>query len=207
MSEILLNKFEKEEKVKELHKQGKTIRQIAPEVHMSFRDISKLIKEYERKIKLEERKKDSGKNNNDDKKPIKRILKSSKAYELFLKGKTPVQVAIELDICYEETRKYWTEFLRLQKMDELYHLYVDNEYHLNYLFKIYYFLLRNQVDFKNIENVLRIAYDITKLYQTRSNLKTEIEKLEQIKKEYSFQILPPIQPLPKYPSPWNSYYY
>jgi hypothetical protein len=35
---IPLNKFEKEQKVIELHKQGKTIRQIAPEVRMSFRD-------------------------------------------------------------------------------------------------------------------------------------------------------------------------
>jgi hypothetical protein len=32
----ILNTFEKEEGVIELHKQGKTIRQIAPEVRMSF---------------------------------------------------------------------------------------------------------------------------------------------------------------------------
>ena len=41
MSEILLNKFEKEKRVIELHKEGKTIRDIAKEVHMSFRDIRK----------------------------------------------------------------------------------------------------------------------------------------------------------------------
>jgi hypothetical protein len=63
-------------------------------------------------------------------------------------------------------------------MDELYHLYVDNEYHLDYLLKIYYFLLRNQIDFKEIESVLHIAYDITKLYQTRSNLVIEIEQMK-----------------------------
>ena len=68
-------------------------------------------------------------------------------------------------------------------------------------------MLRNEISIKDIENVLRIAYDITKLYQTHSNLKAEIEKLEQMKKKYSFQLLPPLQPLPKYPSPWNSYYY
>ena len=47
-----LNKFEKEKKVIELHKQGKTIRQIAPEIHMSFREISKIIKAYEKKVRL-----------------------------------------------------------------------------------------------------------------------------------------------------------
>ena len=46
---ILLNKFEKEKREIELHLEGKTIRDIAKEIHMSFRDISKIIKEYRRK--------------------------------------------------------------------------------------------------------------------------------------------------------------
>lgn len=37
MSEIPLNKFEKEKRVIEFHKEGKTIREIAKEVYMSFR--------------------------------------------------------------------------------------------------------------------------------------------------------------------------
>ena len=54
MFEIPLNKFGKEERVIELHKQGKTIRQIAPIVHMSLRDISKIIKAYDKKIIIEQ---------------------------------------------------------------------------------------------------------------------------------------------------------
>jgi DNA-directed RNA polymerase specialized sigma subunit len=46
MSEIKLNKFEKEKRVIELYKEGKTIREIAQEVHMAFRDISQIIKKY-----------------------------------------------------------------------------------------------------------------------------------------------------------------
>ena len=49
MSEMVLNKFEKEKRVIELHLEGKTIREISKEVHMSFRDISNLIKAYEKK--------------------------------------------------------------------------------------------------------------------------------------------------------------
>jgi hypothetical protein len=45
---IPLNKFEKEQMVIELHEQEKTIRQIAPIVRMSFRDISKKIKQYDK---------------------------------------------------------------------------------------------------------------------------------------------------------------
>lgn len=179
----------------ELHaKEGKTLKEIATTVHMSFRDISKIIKAHDNKIRLQKTKKE-----NNEKTTTTKLSKSSQAYILFRNRKTPVEVAIELDLEFQKVRKYWTEFLRLQKMDELYHLYVDNEYHMNYLFKIYYFLLRNQIDFKDIENVLQTAYDITKLYQTHSNLKAENEKLEQEIKKNSFRILPPLRPLPRYP--------
>ena len=35
----ILNKFEKEQKVIELHKQGKTLKEISKIVHMSFREV------------------------------------------------------------------------------------------------------------------------------------------------------------------------
>jgi len=36
---ISLNKFEKEQRVIELHKEGKTLKEKAKEINMSFRDI------------------------------------------------------------------------------------------------------------------------------------------------------------------------
>ena len=174
---IPLNKFEKEKKVIELHtKEGKTIRQIAPIVHMSFRDISKIRKAYDKKVRLQQQNRKEQENNQSNK--IKKLSKSSQAYDLFLKGISPVQVAINLDLDFQKVRKYWTEFLRLKNMKKLYNIFIENEYHLDYLFKIDNFLLRNQIDFKEIENVLGIAYDITKLYQTRSNLVAEIEQIK-----------------------------
>jgi len=65
-----LNKFEKEKRVFELHIQGKTIRQIAPEVHKNFSDISKIIKAYERKKRLETKRKENNQNGQ-IKKPLK----------------------------------------------------------------------------------------------------------------------------------------
>ena len=97
----------------------------------------------------------------------------------YLKEKRRYKIAIELNLGFEEARKYWTESLRLQLMKKLYNLYVDNECHLDYVLKIYYFLLRNKIDFKNFENVLHVAYDVTKLDETRSTLLAEVEKLKQ----------------------------
>jgi hypothetical protein len=179
MFEVPLNKFEKEKKVIQLHKQGKTIREIASEIHKNFRDISKIIKAYERKKRLETKKRE---NNQSIK--IKKISKIGQAYNLFHNKKTPVEVAIELGLDFQKVRKYWLEYLRLNKMTKLYNIYIENEYHLDSLFKIYYYMLRNEIDFKNMENILLVADETTKLYQIHSNLKAEVEKMKQMKNNY-----------------------
>jgi hypothetical protein len=170
-----LNKYEKEQKVIELHKQGKTIRQIAPVVHMPFRDISKIIKAYDKKARLQQNKKEQ---ENSQSSKIKKLSKNSQAYELFLKGKTPVQVAIDLDLDFPKVRNYWTEFLRLQNMKELYNIYIENEFHLDPLFRIYYFMKRNNIPIRDMEDVLRAANDVINLNKMVSNLKAEIEQMK-----------------------------
>ncbi len=66
-------------------------------------------------------------------------------------------------------------------------------------------MLRNEIDFKNMENILLVADETTKLYQIHSNLKIQIEKMKQMKNNYSlnkqntnYQQLPPLGPLPRY---------
>lgn len=197
MFEITLNKFEKRDLIIKLHKEGKTYREIAHIAHVSVRDIKPILKKYDLKLKTKR-----GEENNQK---IKKQSKCSQAYQLFLDGKTPVDVAIDLKLNYEKVRKYWTEFLRLQNMNELCEIYEENEFRLKYIFKIYYFIFRNKINYKDIENVLRVADDTAKLYQTHSNLKTEIEKLKQTKNNYSlnqntttYQQPVPLGPLPRY---------
>ena len=189
--------MKKKKKVIELHKQGKTIREIAPEVRMSFRDISKITKDYNKKS-LQQSKKSNTQST------ITKSSLSSRAFKLFSDGKRPVQVAIDLDIDCEKVRKFWTEFLQLQNMKKLYNIYIENEYHLDDLFRIYYFMLRNEIPIKNCEDVLRAANDVINLNQMISNLKGEIEKLNQTKNNYSlnqktnYQQPVPLGPLPRY---------
>ena len=194
MSEILLNKFEKEKRVIALHfVEGKTIRDIAKEVHMSFRDISKIIKEYRRKqVKRE----NTNKNNATS---TKKQLRCNKAYALFLNGKTPVQASIDLQIDFDEVRKYWTQFLLLQNMKDLYNIYIDNEYHLDYLLAIYFFMLRNKIPKKDCEIVLRNAHTVINLNNSISNLRLECETWQRVKNNHDNA---PLEPLPKI----NRYY-
>jgi hypothetical protein len=54
MSNILWNKFDR---VIEIQLEGKTIREISRKVHILFRDILKIIKVYDRKVRLQQSKK------------------------------------------------------------------------------------------------------------------------------------------------------
>jgi hypothetical protein len=94
-------------------------------------------------------------------------------------------------------------------MEECYDFYQEFQYYIPTILSISNFIKKNNIDGKNIANVLREANDVINLNQRTSNLKAEIEKLEQIKKDYISQILPPLQPMPRHPSSssWNGYYH
>ena len=194
-----MNKFEKEKRVIERHIQGKTIRQIAPEVHKNFSDISKIIKVYERKKELQAKRKVS----NQSSQPKKPSL-STQAFKLFSDGKKLTDVAIDLEIPADKAEKLWSQFLRLERMEDCYEFYQDHSYDIPTFLSINNFLKRNNVSGDNIANVLRKANDVNNLNQTFSNLKAEIEKLKQTKNNYllnkNTNYLPQLLPLglPKY---------
>ena len=88
---------------------------------MSFRDISKKRKQYDRTHLLKTKKED-----NENKRKL--VLKNNQAYALFLQGKKPVDVAIDWQLDFEKVRKYWKVFLRLKNMTKLYNIYIEDEF-------------------------------------------------------------------------------
>jgi hypothetical protein len=95
----ILSKTEKKTLVIKLYKEGKTYKEIAEFVRISPRDIGRIINEY-----------------TGERTTIYTKSNTSKAYDLFLKGKSPIQVAIKLDLTYEEVMKAYNENLSLQGM-------------------------------------------------------------------------------------------
>ena len=100
---------------------------------------------------------------------------------------------------------YWVQYLKSFRMFECFEFYQECQNDLPSLLSINNFIKRNNIDGKNIVNVLRTANDIINLNQNYSNLKAEIEKLKQIKNNYSLNqyymrnhYLPPLGPLPRY---------
>ena len=176
----ILNKYEKEKKVIELHKQGKTLKDIATIVHMSFRDIAKIIKKYERQKELQAKKEESNQSSQPKKPSI-----SSQAFILFKEGKQIDEVKVLLDIPFKFAIKYWVQYLKSTRMYKCFEFYQNHSYDIPTFLSINTFLERSDIYGKDIVNVLRTANDVINLNQTIINLKTEIEKLKQTKNNYS----------------------
>jgi hypothetical protein len=89
----MLSRTEKEQRVIELYQQGKTIREIAQEVHMSFGNIGSII----RKVTGLDGDGDKPKDQEQDKASTT-LSKDYQAFKLFSEGKKPLDVAVTLDL-------------------------------------------------------------------------------------------------------------
>jgi hypothetical protein len=108
---MYLTRKQKEELVIELYfNQNKTYREIAKAVKMSLRDIHRIIGEE-----------------SDRRQRGQFLVESSQAYALFYNGKSPYDVAIELNMLQKEVTKLYVEYLRLNKPYELCKIYDETK--------------------------------------------------------------------------------
>jgi DNA repair exonuclease SbcCD ATPase subunit len=104
----------RKERVRHLYyEEGKSTREIARMERISIRDISAVIKEVEARKQSDEE---------DSQKQIEGKI-SSAAYSLFNQGKTPVEVAIELELIEPKVSKFYKEYLQLKGFPEIVSLY------------------------------------------------------------------------------------
>jgi hypothetical protein len=198
MSEIHLNKFEKDKKVIEIHSQGSTIRDIASVVHMSFRNISKIIKDYDRKKRLETKREE-----NNQSSTIKKLSISSRAFILFKEGKKIDEAKVLLDIPFKLAIRYWKQYLKSIRMFESFEFYQDHSYDIPTLLSINTFMKRNNISGNDVVNVLRNVDNVINLNNSISYLKSECETWQRVKYNHDNA---PLEPLPKKIN-WNYHNY
>jgi hypothetical protein len=136
----MLTRQEREQLVIDLYNQGKTIREMAKEVRMSFRDIGTILKKEEEKERqkrqLENNIASSGSDNDQ-----RDISSSTQAYGLFSQGRTPVEVAIELNLSEKQVTKYYKEYWKLKglyKLNLIHEEIKDNIIYFAKLFRPYW---------------------------------------------------------------------
>ena len=175
----VLNKQDKEQLVIKLHQDGKTIREIAQQVHMSFTDIGSIIHKID------------GKDDDSfERKDLKSKSKDAQAFYLFLNGKRPVDVAIELDLPAIEVENILEEFWVLNQLDELALAYLEIKNNLDLFLRLFHIMKKNKLfNQKDIQTVIKYATDLPSLENKFRQLANVVLDLEIKKKELSAQLL------------------
>lgn len=164
----MLTKAEKENRVIELYEQGKNYRGIAQEVRMSLTNISSIVRRHTGELQAAEVQNVEQKLETTD----------TRAFKLFEEGKTPVKVAIELDLRSDEVTKLYTEYLKLKGLEELSLIYEERKDDLHEFHRAYKLTVDECVAPQRLIVAANHLQDIASLESRREVLKREVEGLE-----------------------------
>jgi hypothetical protein len=176
----ILTRAERERLVLDLYyNQGKTIRVIAKEVRMSFRDIgailNKVVEEKKTEGWKEEQQDDAEKNQEQQ----RHLSLSSQAYKLFSDRRTPLDVAIELDLKESEATKFYTEYWKLKQLHNLNMVYEELRGNIEPFLRLYTLAKRKGVGVKQVVNLLEIANnDLPALEKRIKKLRNDVSMLQ-----------------------------
>ena len=180
----LLNREEKEQYVIQLYKEGKSVREIAKQMHMSFRDIGAITKRLKSEVEREK----GYLEGNDD---FISKSKTTQAIKLFSEGKNTVDVIIALDLRADEVQAIYREFWELNNMYQLVETYDQIKDYLPSLLKLDKILNDLGMGEQEIINVLKLAnsHQLEHLQSKVEYLRNDIDMLEVQKTKCSNHIL------------------
>ncbi len=159
---MMLNKFEKEDLVSKLLDEGKTIRQIAGEAHISFKDIGAIAR------------KSKGERETESSSP--KSLETH-ALILFAEGKNQVEVAIALDIPTTKVSDIYEEYLRLNRMEEFVEVYEKIKYNLPKFLKLFDAMIDSEMSVDDFVMALDHIHELPYIEQHRDELLSDINML------------------------------
>ncbi|HET7644782.1 MAG TPA: hypothetical protein VFK40_14855 [Nitrososphaeraceae archaeon] len=163
---IYLSVKQKEQNVIELRKKGKTYRDIAHELLISPREISKILKKANMELVENERKKIV-------------LSNTAKALQLYKKGKSPTDVAIKLDLSPQEANSLYTDYLSLNNLYHFVERFKEfNKDSLQDLFDCYDYMKENGITKEEIVEAINISNDYPKIKKEHHNISEELKDLK-----------------------------
>jgi transposase len=195
---MILTREEREKQIVELYEQGHTYKQIAGLARVSVRDIKPILemaeKEKERQRKGEsDRITQAEKENDGNRLKLQKPSIVSQAYRLFSEGKTPMQVAVELNLREAKTTKYYREFWKLNRLYNLNLIYEDIKDNIVPFEKLYRRIKRAGIKIEHAVNIIELAnYDLPIIEQRYQRLIREVNELE-IRRSEEFAALRKIE--------------
>jgi predicted nuclease with TOPRIM domain len=166
----LETKLEKEKMIIELLQEGKTSRQIAETVHVSFGDIGtirrRLIGTQEEKDQL------ASYHLNTKSRSV-----CTHAFQLFSKGKSRVEVAIKLNLPALDIEKLSKDYWLLKGLDRLPKIYEDIKVNRPAFFKLYHLVKEKKISNEDILTILKHVAAFSRLEKTVIDLEKQVDEL------------------------------
>jgi hypothetical protein len=179
---MILTREERERFVIDLYNQGKNYREIAKEARISFRDIGPIVKKAIKEKETMEAKQENKADNNPDfnSNNQKQPSLAGQAYALFSQGKTPKDVAIELDLREYQVTKYQREYRKLEDLHDLNSVYQEiGGEGITQLLRLYKCSKAAGMDTENTINLLEIANnDLPEVENRYYRIKNEVAHLK-----------------------------
>jgi hypothetical protein len=170
----ILTRQERERLVLGLYNQGKTIREIAKEAKMSFRDIGVILNKA-----IEEKSEGIKQQDDAEKNQEQRLSLSAQAYKLFSEGKTPIRVAIALNLRESEATKFYREYWKLKQLHNLNMVYEEIKDDIASFLKLYKLAKRKGIGVRHVVDILAIANnDLPALERRFKRLGNDVSMLQ-----------------------------
>ncbi len=166
----MLTRAEKEKRVIELYEQDAAYRTIAKEVHFSLGRISSIIKKHTGELDVEAEKEGQLEQKEE---PI-----ATKVFKLLEEGKTPVEVAIALNLESDEVTELYKKWWELKGLYDLNQLYEEAK---DYLFELHaaYKLVRDEgVAARQLVDAAKCLQQLPLLESRLSKITNEVQNME-----------------------------
>jgi hypothetical protein len=175
----ILTRQERERLVLDLYyNQDKTYREISKQMRISPRDIGVILNKVIEQKKNEgskEQQDDAEKNQEEEQHPSL----SSQAYKLFSERKTPLEVAIELNLGESEATKFYKEYWKLKQLHKLYIVYEQTKGDIEPFLRLYRLSNVKGMGVKQVVNLLTIASEDLPAIEKRFNrLRNDVNMLQ-----------------------------
>ena len=176
---MLPNEKDKENLVIDLLKKGYKTREIAKMAHVSNTTVIKIRAKQPGKINEEQQQGDQKK---------KPLSVSSQAFNLFLEGKSVVQVAIGLDLPTDQALKMHSDYLTLRNMGMASRVLMENRKDLGAYLGLLDFVNENKIKVRDLNHAVDLAQNIDNLKKEKAQLEFDIDTLMDTKKWYEKEL-------------------
>jgi len=180
----ILTRQERERLVLDLYNLGKTYREISKEARISPRDIGVILnKVMEEKTEgLKEGQDNLNSEKNQEQEEQQHFSISARAYKLFSEGKTPLEVAIALNLRESEATKFYRECWKLQHLHNLNTVYEEIKGDIDPFLMLYKLAKRKGIGVRHVVDILAIANNDLPAIEERVKRLTSDVSMQQFQK-------------------------